>query len=108
MSPAELKINVSGGNANFGNVNQGDNAQIEVAQSIEFEQADVDHFYQALTELAKQKGISDSDYLRLRNGVNQLVKDPGQPGIMTTIKRLYEDYAWATNPLMALFAAVLP
>lgn len=108
MSPAELKINVSGGNANFGNVNQGDKAQIKVNQSIQFEQADVDHFYQAVTKLAEKKGISDSDYLRLRNRVNQLVKDPGQPGIMATIQSLYEDYAWATKPLMALFAAVLP
>ena len=108
MSSADIKINISGGSANFGNVSQGDNAQIKVNQSIQFEQAEVDHFYQTVTELAKQKGISDSDYLRLRNGVNQLVKDPGQPGIMATIKGLYEDYAWATMPLMALFAAVLP
>ncbi|HAZ94261.1 MAG TPA: hypothetical protein DCW94_01015 [Porticoccaceae bacterium] len=108
MSPADIRINVSGGSANFGNVSQGDHGDIRVNQSIQFEQNDVDRFYQAVTELAKQKGISDSDYLRLRNRVNQLVKDPSQPGIMVTIKGLYEDYAWATKPLMALFAAVLP
>ena len=44
-------------------------------------------FIKLVTELAKQKGISDSDYLAsYAMGVNQLVKDPGQPGIMTTIK----------------------
>ena len=68
MSPADIRINVSGGSANFGNVSQGDQrADIRVNQSIQFEQADVGRFYQAVTELAKQKGISDSDYLRLRN-----------------------------------------
>lgn len=107
MSPADIKINISGGSANFGNVNQGDNAQIKVNQSIQFDQADVGRFYQAVTELAKQKGISDSDYLRLRNAINQLVKAPEQPGIAATIKGLYENYAWAKKPLMALFAGVL-
>ena len=108
MSPSDIKINVSGGNANFGNLNQGDNAVLHVSQSIQFEQADIEAFYEAIMTLAKQRDISDSDYLRLRNSVNKLVHDPDQPGIMTTITTLYDTYGWATKPLMALFTAAIP
>ena len=108
MSEPELKINVSGGNISVGNISQGDNAQLNVTQTLHFEQADLQAFYQAITDMAKQKGIIDSDDLRLRNDINQLVKQADQPGVLATIKGLHETYASASKPLMALFAAVVP
>ena len=36
MTVSDMKINVSGGNASFGNINQGDNAQLESTQVSAF------------------------------------------------------------------------
>ena len=58
--------------------------------------------------MVKQEGINGSDYLPLRNDINQMVKQADQPGALATIKGLYEIYAWASKLLIALFATVLP
>lgn len=108
MSDSTFKVNISGGNMNVGNINQGDNATLTAHQTIHIAEADLKKFYQEITELAKGKGVTDSDYLRLRNTVNQLVKQESQSDIVTAAKNLYETYAWAAKPLMALFSAVLP
>lgn len=108
MNKSELNINVSGGNSSFGNVSQGGKANLTCSQTIQIGEADLTRFYQVIDEIAQRETISDSDYIRLRNDVNQLLKDEDQSGFMAKIKHLCETYAWAANPLMALFATVLP
>ena len=106
MTVSDMKINVSGGNANFGNINQGDHGQLESSQVIHFEAVDVEAFYQSIANIAAYNNIDFNDYQQLRAQVAELVKHPEQPGFVETVEGLYEKYSWAVKPLAALFSAV--
>ncbi len=106
MSGSEIKINVSGGNASFGNVNQGDHGQLESTQEIHFDAVDVEAFYQSIANIAAYNNIDFNDYQQLRAQVAELIKHPEQPGFMEIVEGLYEKYNWAVKPLAALFSVV--
>jgi hypothetical protein len=106
MSDSQIKINVSGGNANFGNINQGDNGQLDSTQVVRFESVCVEAFYQSIANIAAYNNIDFNDYQQLRAEVTDLVKHPEQPGFIETVKNLYEKYNWAIKPLAALFTSV--
>ena len=106
MTVSDMKINVSGGNASFGNINQGDNAQLESNQVIHFEAVDVEAFYQSIANIAAYNNIDFNDYQQLRAQVTELVKHPEQPGFVETVESLYEKFGWAVKPLAALFTTV--
>ena len=106
MTGSDMKINVSGGNANFGNINQGDHGQLESSQVISFEAVDVEAFYQSIANIAAYNNIDFNDYQQLRAQVADLVKHPEQPGFMETVEELYDKYSWALKPLGALFSTV--
>ena len=106
MTGSDIKINVSGSNANFGNINQGDNAQLDSSQVVRFEAVDIDAFYQSIANIAAHKNIDFNDYQQLRAQVTDLVKNPEQPGFVETVESLYERFGWAVKPLAALFTTV--
>lgn len=106
MNDSGIKINVSGGNASFGNINQGDHAQLESSQVVRFEAVDVEAFYQSIANIAAYNNIDFNDYQQLRAQVAELIKHPEQPGFVETVEGLYEKYSWAVKPLAALFSAV--
>ena len=106
MTVSDMKINVSGGSASFGNINQGDNAQLDATQVVRFEAVDVEAFYQSIANIAAYNNIDFNDYQQLREQVAELVKHPEQPGFVETVEGLYEKFSWAVEPLAALFSAV--
>jgi len=106
MTGSDIKINVSGGNANFGNINQGDNAQLDSTQVVRFEAVDVEAFYQSIANIAAYNNIDFNDYQHLRAQVAELVKHPEQPGFVETVEGLYKKFSWAVKPLEALFATI--
>jgi hypothetical protein len=106
MSDSGIKINVSGGNANFGNINQGDNAQLDSSQVVRFEAVDVEAFYQSIANIAAYNNIDFNDYQQLTAQVTDLVKNPEQPGFAETVESLYDRFSWAVKPLAALFTTV--
>ena len=106
MSASEIKINVSGGNANFGIINQGDHGRLDSNQVVRFEAVDIEAFYQSIANIAAYNNIDFNDYQQLRAQVTDLVKNPEQPSFMETVEGLYEKYSWALKPLEVLFSAV--
>ena len=99
MTGSDIKINVSGGNANFGNINQGDNAQLDSTQVVRFEAVDVEAFYQSIANIAAYNNIDFNDYQHLRAQVAELVKHPEQPGFVESVEGLYKKFSWAVKPL---------
>ena len=68
MSGSGIKINVSGGNANFGNINQGDNGQLDSTQVVRFESVGVEAFYQSIANIAAYNNIDFKKvFIQLRN-----------------------------------------
>ena len=65
MSGSEIKINVSGGNANFGNINQGDNGQLDSTQEVKIEASDIEAFYQSIANIAAYNNIDFNEYQQL-------------------------------------------
>ena len=106
MTCSDIKINISGGNASFGNINQGDHAQLDSTQVVRFEAIDVEAFYQSIANIAAYNNIDFNDYQQLRAQVAELVKHPEQPGFVDIVEAMYEKYSWAVKPLAALFSAV--
>ena len=106
MSGSEIKINVSGGNANFGNINQGDNGQLDSTQEVKIEASDIEAFYQSIANIAAYNNIDFNEYQQLRAEVAELVKHPDRPGLVEIVEGLFEKYSWAVKPLATLFSAV--
>ena len=106
MSNSDMKINVSGGNASFGNVSQGDNVRLNSSQNITFDAQNIEDFYQSIANIAAYNNIDFNDYQQLRAQVAALVKTPEQPGFGELVESLYKQFSWAIKPLRMLFTSI--
>ena len=108
----ELKINVSGGNAIFGNVSQGDqNTEVATNQGIAAptDQAFAD-FFAALDKRSAQ--ADQIAALREQVTALQAALDQGRTdklgSVVKAAKEIYEKYGWAGDLLKKLFELVVP
>lgn len=114
MSGGDLKVSVSGGNVNIGNLSQGDsNALHSGPQTIEarFDQA-FGAVLARLDEHARQ-GADAREVAALRSELAVLKQQLAQqsepaPSLMEKAKVLYERFAWAGDALQKLYRTVLP
>ena len=102
-----ISINVSGGSAVLGNVSQGDNNRLDTKQTNRLQAADLDLFYQSIKLLAHERSVSKENYLALKVGVEALAKEPSRVTAIDSLKRLYNQYAWAATPIKALLGALM-
>lgn len=107
MSKAGISINVSGGSANFGNINQGDKAQLSNDQVISVKAPDIERFYQLLETLVGQHKASREEMTGLKLEIAQLLEANYNVDAVDRAKQIYEKYAWAATPLKALLGSVL-
>lgn len=108
MSKGNIKINVSGGNANFGNISQGDSNTLESSQNISIEATDLEVFYSALQKISRKKNVSDEQLESLRQEVAALSEKVADNDVVAKIKALYEKYDWAIKPLEKLLSVIMP
>jgi hypothetical protein len=116
MSNGKLNIVVSGGNANFGNVSQGDaNTNVVESQKIDAraEQAFAE-FFQELERRRASEPTTTRQLDALKEEVSAL-KTALQQGQTTkkkslseTAMALYEQYGWAGDLLKKLLGLVIP
>ena len=104
MSNSDLKVTVSGGHANIGNINRGDHGHLETTQSTIFQAADLDTFEQSISNIAAHNNIDFAEYQALQSQVAELIKHPEKPGFFGAVETLCEKYKWALKPLSVLFA----
>ncbi|MBT5577816.1 MAG: hypothetical protein HN817_00560 [Porticoccaceae bacterium] len=108
MSKPGININITGGRATLGNINQGDNNHLEANQSLCFAAADLEQFNRAIEALASQSNsVSEEDYLALRATVENLAQQPPNTDIVERLKDLYQKYAWAAAPLRRLLGLLV-
>jgi len=108
MSKGDVKINISGGNANFGNVSRGDYNNLESTQEISFELGNIEEFYSAIQNISNDKNVDLREVEKLKLEVEALAKKINDKDIASKIKALYEKYYWAIDPLKKLFSMALP
>lgn len=107
MNNSDLKVTITGGNANIGNINQGDHGYLEATQSAFFRDTDLALFEKSLSDVATHNNIDVAEYQALKFQVAGLIKDPKQSGFVANVEKLYEKYNWALAPLSALFTTLI-
>ena len=105
MSGSKMNINISGGNVNVGNLNQGDNAQLSSTQTISIDQ--VEQFEKELQQTAANENINAGQIAELEAQVQTLIAEQQKPDFIEKAKALYEKYNWAAVPLKNLFGALI-
>ena len=107
MSKGDIKINISGGNAEFGNISQGDNSNLKYVKKTSFSPESIEEFYTTIQEISRAKSIDVEQLESLKNEVESLRSNPEDQDFVLKAKELYEKYSWAIDPLKKLFSMVL-
>tara|TARA_B110000090_G_C13298943_1_gene414979 strand:+ start:840 stop:1160 length:321 start_codon:yes stop_codon:yes gene_type:complete len=98
---------VSVKSAIVGFLGQAADAGLKPAHVQYFQAQDLERFRQSISNIAAYNNIDYQDFQGLQLEVIALFQNPGQPGIIDLIHKLYEKYAWALRPLSVLFATVM-
>lgn len=112
MSSRGISITIGGGNAQFGNVSEGDGSSLraDLSQNVAGAFADLDReLVQAA--ISGQAGDEAVDALRKEVAALQSAIAEGRTSgssIGQTAKRLYQNYGWAIEPLRKLFLFLAP
>lgn len=104
----KINISVSGGNAQFGNVSQGDSNVLDATWQSWHTQANLDEFYSALRKIEDAQQVTGAQVDELKSEVANLTGIEERPNLTERILRLLEKYSWAAGPIKHLFALVLP
>lgn len=105
MSKGDIHINVSGGNADFGNIALGDKNKLQDSRTYLTES--IQEFFQSLDEIQGSQGIAQEQIVRLKKEVELLSKEKDGSKLAERLKALYRDYSWAIDPLRKLVAGIV-
>ena len=103
----DIKISVSGGNAQFGNVTQGDGNTLQSSWQSWCNQEGLQSFDTALDEIQAEGRATAEEVAELRSRVGALAESKDKDSLISKARDLYEDYAWAAEPIKKLFALLL-
>lgn len=101
MSKGNININVSGGNSNFNNIVQGDKNKVSTTNNNAL--AD---FYSEIEQLRTAQNVSEQETAELKQEVEALINKDNQDDLSNKVRRLYEKYSWAIDPIRKLVSIV--
>jgi len=110
MNDKKISISIQSGDASIGNIVQGDNNIIDSDNNEVVTEQSVPHFdkfFQELNELKETGKASDDKISALEIEMKSLMKIKDTKNFSNSMKKMYEKYSWAIEPLKKLFSAIL-
>jgi len=104
MNNRKIEISVTGGNAVFGDIVQGDNNRFSLVDYAD----DLQEFYSAISDLKLSHGIAESQIDALKKEIESLGETHRAEDIPATVRGIYDQYSWALEPLKKLFSVFFP